>query len=48
MREHGTGLHRGIGFIEVDFVPVNAVELGESSGDLWGVSPFQAVAPRSV
>ncbi|MFN5297024.1 MAG: hypothetical protein ACK5HA_01910 [Planctomycetaceae bacterium] len=48
MREHGTGLHRGIGFIEVDFVPVNAVQLGESSGDLWGVSPFHVVAPRSV
>ena len=48
MRELGSALHRGIGFIEVDFVRVNAVELGESSGDLCGVSPFQAVAPRSV
>jgi hypothetical protein len=48
MQELGSGLHRGIVFIEVDFVPVNAVELGESSGDLCGVSPFQAVAPRSV
>ena len=48
MQELGSALHRGLGFIKVDFVPVNAVELGESSGDLCGVSPFQAVAPRSV
>jgi hypothetical protein len=47
-RARGSALHRGLGFIKVDFVPVNAVELGESSGDLCGVSPFQAVAPRSA